>query len=176
MRSVWVISTITFGLIFGGLALTSSHIAETITRPVAADSAASSASHANLIAPDQPTTATEAEVEQTKDELLALRQTLAVQQQTLRLAQQNLAATAAKLDTAQLQYRATNDRSARKLAKVYEAMKPAKAAPILASLELDIVLEIIARMKERQAARILAHMDAGLAARISARLSSQGER
>jgi len=57
---------------------------------------------------------------------------------------------------------------------MYEAMKPAKAAPILSSLDMEIILEIFDRMKEKPAAKILAYMDPGLAARISARLSLKG--
>ena len=61
-----------------------------------------------------------------------------------------------------------------KLAKMYEAMKPDKAAHILAALDRDVFLEIIARMKEAPAAKILSYMDAGLAAQLSTRLSLQG--
>ena len=78
------------------------------------------------------------------------------------------------LEVKQQAYIEARERSAARLAKMYEAMKPAKAAPILAALDPDIVIEIMTRMKERQAAKILASMDAGLAAQISTRLSSKG--
>jgi flagellar motility protein MotE (MotC chaperone) len=67
------------------------------------------------------------------------------------------------------------ERSAGRLAKMYENMKPAQAAPILSALEMDVLLDIMTRMKERQAARILASMEAGLAARISTELSLGGQ-
>ncbi len=58
---------------------------------------------------------------------------------------------------------------------MYEAMPPAKAAPILAALAPDVTLDILRRMKERQAAAVLAAMDAGVAAQISTRLSMKGD-
>ena len=173
MKSVVVISAITFGLIFGGLALTSSHIAKVVSVTIARDVAAPRSVGVGS-GEDDPQSVPE-HVARTEDELMALRQTLVVQERTLADAQRSLTATVAKLDTAQQRYVAANERSARKLAKMYEAMKPVKAAPILASLDMDIVLEIITRMKERQAARILAQMDAGLAAHISARMSTRGD-
>ena len=173
MKSVFVISAITFGLIYGGLALTSHHIAQTMKvaaprrepAPRGTAVASDAAGAQRNLAPASRTT----------EELMAQRQTLVVQELTLAAAQRDLEATVAKLETAQQQYTAAKDRSARKLAKMYEAMKPAKAAPILASLDMDVVLDIIARMQERQSARILAQMHAGLAAHISARLSSKGD-
>jgi len=78
------------------------------------------------------------------------------------------------LETLQLSYNQDRDAQAAKLSKVYEAMKPASAAPILASLDLDIVLQILANMKDRQAAKILANMTPELAAEISTRLSAKG--
>ena len=173
MKSVFVISAITFGLIFGGLALTSHHIAKTVSITTAGDLTTPGTV---CVGPSGDGSQSDSErVERTTDELMALRQTLAVQERTLAAAQRNLAATVAKLDTAQQRYVIANERSARKLAKMYEAMKPAKAAPILASLDMDVVLEIITRMKERQAARILAQMDASLAAHISSRISTKGD-
>lgn len=55
----------------------------------------------------------------------------------------------------------------RKLAKIYEAMKPREAAPILAKLDDDEVLEILMRMRQRNAASILSSMDSETAARLS---------
>jgi hypothetical protein len=192
MKSIIVVSSLTCLLIFGGLAVVGRDIVATVSGsggdalvPAAAEPAAPSPHGANGSvprrrpgAPQAQNTAEDgvgAESVQVVDDLLVLRQTLAMQHQTLRLAQHDLAATVAKLDTARQRYHAAGERSIRKLAKVYEAMKPTKAAPILASLDPDIVLQIIGNMQERQAARILAQMDAGLAARISAELGGGGE-
>lgn len=46
-------------------------------------------------------------------------------------------------------------RNLRKLAKVYSAMDPDQAAPILARLDDDTIANILIRMKERQAAKLL---------------------
>ena len=81
-----------------------------------------------------------------------------------------------KLDAKQIEYIEERERSAAKLAKMYEAMKPAQAAPIISALELDIILDIMTRMKERPAAKILSNMDAGLAAQVSTRMSLKGGR
>jgi flagellar motility protein MotE (MotC chaperone) len=64
--------------------------------------------------------------------------------------------------------------SADHLAKVYENMKPAQAAPIIAALEMNTILQVMSRMRERQAARILASMPPATAAIISAGLSQGG--
>ncbi len=79
----------------------------------------------------------------------------------------------ADLQEAQKQFASGSDAQASKLSKVYEAMKPAQAAPILSSLDLDIVLPILRNMKDRQAAKILAAMNPGLAAEISSRMSAR---
>jgi len=73
------------------------------------------------------------------------------------------------------EYVVTRDESSAKLAKLYESMKPAKAAPILATLELEVTYEIISNMKERQAAKILSYLSPDLAAKISSRMSLKGE-
>ncbi len=70
--------------------------------------------------------------------------------------------------------RTEQEEAASRLAKMYEAMKPQKAANILATMDRNVCLAILSRMKERQAAKVLSFMDAGLAAQISTRLSLQG--
>ncbi|MEZ4388759.1 MAG: hypothetical protein R3D98_14545 [Candidatus Krumholzibacteriia bacterium] len=59
------------------------------------------------------------------------------------------------------------------MAKMYEAMKPAKAASILSTMDMEVTLAVLRRMKERPAAKILSFMDAGVAAQLSTRLSLQ---
>jgi flagellar motility protein MotE (MotC chaperone) len=86
----------------------------------------------------------------------------------------NLLEVIQKLEAKQQEYVQERENSATKLAKMYEAMKPAQAAPIMSALDLEIILDIMTRMKERQAARILANMDAGLAAQISTQMSMKG--
>ena len=113
-------------------------------------------------------------IQQEKEELLALGQSVAVQEQVLNLSREQLMLVVKKLESRQQEYIEERERSATKLAKMYEAMKPAQAAPIMQSLDLEIILDIMSRMKERQAAKILSKMDAGLAAQVSTRMSIRG--
>lgn len=173
MKSIVIISVITFALIFGGIVVLSGVIPQART----AAPAAAGLTPEELASAERAFADLEVErdrVQRDKEELLTLRTRQAVEEKMLADQQallqgmlDSLRVTTAGLDD-------TRARAADKLAKLYEAMKPDKAAPILATLEMDIVLDIIRRMKERPAARILANMDAGLAAQISARLSGKG--
>ena len=113
-------------------------------------------------------------IQQEKEELLALGQSVAVQEQVLNLSREQLLLVVKKLESRQQEYIEERERSAAKLAKMYEAMKPAQASPIMQALDLEIILDIMSRMKERQAAKILSKMDAGLAAQVSTRMSLTG--
>jgi len=113
-------------------------------------------------------------IQQEKEELLALQSSVAVQEQVLAQSRTSLLEVIQKLEDRQNVYVAEKEKSVVKLAKMYEAMKPAQAAPIMSSLDLDIILDIMGRMKERQAAKILARMDPGLAAQVSTRMSLKG--
>ena len=174
MKSVLIISVITFALIFGGVVVMSSQL----------NKAANTAGLPNMGPEDYEAAervfrdmATERDrIQQEKEELLALGQAVAVQEQVLNLSREQLLAVIKKLDSRQQEYIEERDKSATKLAKMYEAMKPAQAAPIMQALDIEIILDIMGRMKERQAAKILSKMDPGLAARVSTRMSLQGGR
>jgi flagellar motility protein MotE (MotC chaperone) len=173
MKSVFLLSALTFALIFGGLVVASHFLGRALppSEPSAvAGGVESPETPAEAALPMAGCTGAWSDSEQ----LAAQRQALAVQEKSLAEARAQLVASATQLADARTRYTAAQERSAQKLAKMYEAMKPAKAAPILASLEMDIVLDILSRMKERQAARILAHMEAEYAAKISAQLRAQG--
>jgi flagellar motility protein MotE (MotC chaperone) len=62
------------------------------------------------------------------------------------------------------------DRMLSQLARVYETMKPAAAAEILAGIEVETSTEILRRMKERNAAQVMASLEPTSAARISQRM------
>ena len=109
-----------------------------------------------------------------KEELVTLRQAVAVQEQVLEEGRRELSVIVREIEAKQRVLGEERERSAARLAKMYENMKPAQAAPILSALDMDIILDIMTRMKEREAARILANMDTGLAARISTELSLGG--
>jgi len=172
MKSVLIISVITFILIFGGVVgistqLKQSTLEETNPELTAEDyAAAERVFHDMALERDR--------IQQDREDLLSLSQSIAVQEQVLEQGRESLLAVIKKLDFKQQEYVEERERSATKLAKMYEAMKPQQAAPILGALDMDIVLDIMTRMKERQAAKILAKMDAGFAAQISTRMSLKG--
>lgn len=169
MKSILIISSVTFVLIFGGIAIMSLQMipAESGSKVDPADAAAVE----RLVR--------EAAVERDRlqrehEALAALRQSQAAQELVMAQLHGQLLSTLGRLEQQQVAYISERDAAAERLAKMYEAMKPDRAAEILVSLDLDVTLAIFARMKERQAARILSFMDPGRAAQISTRLSLQG--
>lgn len=172
MKSVIIISVITFVLIFGGVVVVSHSLNQVAMGGVLPDLAPEDYQAAERVFQDM---AVERDrIQQEKEELLALRQTVAVQEKALEAGREKLEAVIAKLEAKQSEYVQERENSAEKLAKMYEAMKPAQAAPIMSALDLEIILDIMGRMKERPAAKILSYMDAGLAAQVSTRMSLQG--
>jgi flagellar motility protein MotE (MotC chaperone) len=61
----------------------------------------------------------------------------------------------------------------RSLVKIYEGMKPKEAAAIFDNLDMDILLEVVARMSERRTAPILAAMDVQKAQELTTLLAEQ---
>lgn len=59
------------------------------------------------------------------------------------------------------------------LARVYQAMKPAKAAIVLEQLDLDVQVAVAKRMRERSTAMVLAAMTPAGAARLSMALAGR---
>jgi len=172
MKSVIIISLVTFVLIFGGVVVMSSQLNQVAMGGVLPDLAPEDYEAAERVFADM---AVERDrIQQDKESLLALQQNVAVQEQVLVQSREQLLAVIKKLEAKQQEYVEERDRSAAKLAKMYEAMKPAQAAPIMGSLDIEIILDIMSRMKERQAAKILAKMEAGLAAQVSTRMSLKG--
>jgi len=172
MKSVIIISVITFILIFGGVLLMSNHLNNAASNGGMPEMGPEDYQAAERVFLDM---ARERDrIQQEKEALLALKQTVAVQEQVLMQGHENLQATIKKLEAKQQEYIEERESSATKLAKMYEAMKPAQAAPIMSALDLEIILDIMGRMKERQAAKVLAKMDAGLAAQISTHMSVTG--
>ena len=174
MKSVIIISVITFILIFGGVVVVSQNLDKVAMGGVIPDLAPEDYQAAERVFLDM---AVERDrIQQEKESLLALRQSVSVQEKVLEQGRAQLQAVISKLDAKQSEYIEERERSAAKLAKMYEAMKPAQAAPIISALELEIILDIMTRMKERPAAKILSHMDPGLAAQVSTRMSLKGGR
>lgn len=57
------------------------------------------------------------------------------------------------------------------LARVYQAMKPARAAPVFEQLEMDVQMQVAKRMRDRATAMILASMTPKAAADLSMALA-----
>lgn len=165
-------SVVTFIMIFGGIIYTTGMLED-----------AMKTSSMAINQPDQPdfdrvlaglkteqdrVDAESAEVNRKMEEMKIEQKFIADEKEKL----QNILNEIVKLNA---EFVGTQDESSAKLAKVYESMKPAKAAPILASLELEVTYEIISNMKERQAAKILSYLSPDLAAKISSKMSMKGD-
>jgi len=173
MKSVLVISAVTFALIFGAIVMLSGIIPKsTVVVPPSPgftpeDVAAAERAFADLAAERD-------RIQREREGLLARQQSVAAETVLLTAQQEKMQALLDTLRVSRRDFAAEREAAVVKLAKMYEAMKPEKAAPILASLEMDVILDVLSRMKERPAARILASMNSELAATISARLSARG--
>lgn len=173
MKSVLIISALTFALIFGGVVLLSTQMKQAAVPAAGPELAATDYEGAERVFHDM---ALERDrIQQEREELAVLQTATAAQQAILAQEREQLLAVIQQLEARQQAYAEERDQSAAKLAKMYEAMKPAQAAPIISALDLEIILDIMTRMKERPAAKILAHMDAALAAQVSTRMSLRGE-
>lgn len=169
MKSVAIISTVTFLLIFGGIAGLSLTLSQRTGNDGPTDPSEAAANQRLMAG-----IAAERDRLQTEREFLAgYEQSQAARAVLMNDVHEQLLGVVRQIDDKQQAYIAEQDAAAAKLAKMYEAMKPAKAAVILASMDMEVTLSVLKRMKERQAAKILAQMDAGLAARLSTRLSLQ---
>lgn len=62
------------------------------------------------------------------------------------------------------------------LAKIYGAMKPAKAALVFEQLSMDVQVEVASRMRERSTGLLMANMTPGGAARLSMALARRRPR
>jgi len=172
MKSVLVISVITFVLIFGGVVVISGQLNKAANGGANPDLTADDYLAAERVFHD---IAVERDrIQQEKEDLAGMQQVVAAQNAVLERGRESLVAVIKKLEEKQQEYIDEREKSATKLAKMYEAMKPQQAAPIISALDLDIILDIMGRIKDRQAAKILAQMDPGLAAKVSTRMSLKG--
>lgn len=60
------------------------------------------------------------------------------------------------------------------LARIYQAMKPAKAARVFEQLSLDVQIKVALHLRERSAAQIFASMSPDRAARLTMALAQRG--
>ncbi len=170
MKSILIISTVTFLLIFGGIAVVTVQLGDTTGTEVVVQAADAPAS-ARLL---KDVAVERDRLQREREALAGMNQTLAVREVMMGKVHAQLVTIVGEIEDQQQVFVDEQEEAASRLAKMYDAMKPQSAARILSSLDLDVSLAVLRRMKERQAARVLSYMDAGLAARISTRLSLQG--
>jgi len=175
MKSLVVVSAVTFTLIFGVILVTTGLLESAVH--ISLPSAPGLKSNEDLAA-DRIKANLDSErdrIQAASERMLTLKTAFDVEEKVLAGQQQKIQDMVNELRAAQDEYSEEREQSSARLAKVYGAMKPAKAAPILETLHPDVVLEIVSRMKDRQAAKVLASMDRALAAQISSRMSRKGE-
>jgi flagellar motility protein MotE (MotC chaperone) len=175
MKSVVILSLVTFGLIFGGVVLLSQKMPYGAPAPSPIELELTPEDHVAAERLMQDLELERDRIQREKEQTLVLRQTMDVQEKVIQQATADLQGQITKLQDEKRQYDEARDQSVRKLAKMYENMKPVEAAPILSALDVETVLEVLKRMKERPAAKILAQLEPGLAAQISMRMSLKGE-
>ncbi len=61
------------------------------------------------------------------------------------------------------------------LARIYQAMKPARAAVIFAALQPQLQVDVARAMRERSVAQLMANMEPAAAARLSMMLAGRGD-
>ncbi len=77
------------------------------------------------------------------------------------------------VDAALKVYDDKQDKQLESLVKVYETMKPADAARIMDTLDMNVLIEVAQRMKERKIAPIMAAMDAATAKKLTVELATR---
>jgi len=71
------------------------------------------------------------------------------------------------------QEKSINDKKIKRLTAVYEGMKAAKAAPVIAQMDMDIVVKMFSRMNEKQVGKILSFLPPKQAVAISQALTKR---
>ena len=169
MKSILIISSITFLLIFGGIGALSLQISKQAHASAFEDPNDAAANERLL----RNVAAERDRLQREREYLAGFEQSQAARDVLMERVHQQLLAVVEKIEVKQNTFVAEQDEAANRLAKMYEGMKAPKAASILAAMDMDISIAIIKRMKDRQAAKVLSFMDAGMAAQISTRLSLQ---
>ncbi len=78
-----------------------------------------------------------------------------------------------RIDGLVTQFNAREDEKITRLVKIYETMKPKDAARIFNELELDLLLEVLARMREAKAALIIAKMNSSKAKTVTSEFATR---
>jgi len=175
MKTILIASTVSFLLIFGAVFF----YAQQLKKQNDINSVGGGLRPEDMDAAELTMAALEAERESIahdRERLFTLRESVAQEKNALTQQLDTIQAAIAELEEEQIRYGEARSNSAQKLAKMFDAMKPAAAAPIFSSLDLETALDILVRMKEKSAAKLLSAVDARLAAELSTKLSLRGAR
>lgn len=172
MKTVLIMSTVTFVIIFGGIAYTSGMLEDAI-KTVSMANVQPEKNEINRVLSGLESERNRLEID--KAAIESQWRDLKVQQKFLAEEEIKLEAILESIVVASNELISTKDKNSAKLAKVYESMKPDKAAPILSTLDIAVAVEILGNMKERQAAKIMSFMPTETAASISSIMSLKGE-
>jgi len=71
------------------------------------------------------------------------------------------------------QEKSVNDKKIKRLTAVYEGMKAAKAAPVIAQMDMEIIVKMFSRMNEKQVGKILSFLPPKQAVAISQALTKR---
>lgn len=175
MKTILIASTASFLLIFGAVFF----YAQQLKQQNAVNSVGGGLRAEDLDAAELTMAALEAERESIaheRERLFTLREGIAQEKAQLVNQLDTIQAAIAELQEEQIRYGEARSNSAQKLAKMFDAMKPAAAAPIFSELDGETALDILVRMKEKSAAKLLSSVDKRLAAELSTKLSLRGAR
>ncbi len=111
------------------------------------------------------------QLEERRQQLDAREQAIAEMEQKAAGRIKELEDMEARLQDMLAQEKSINDKKIKRLTAVYEGMKPAKAAPVIARMELPIVVRIFSRMDEKKVGKILSFLPPEQAVKISQSLT-----
>ena len=114
------------------------------------------------------------DVRRKREENLSLRNDLELERRLIAEERQQLEVLLNRIETSLIKLDEEHLERVTKLAKLYESMKPEKAASIASSLDIKLLIEIVTRMKEKQAAKMMAELPPSLAAEVSRRIGKRG--
>jgi flagellar motility protein MotE (MotC chaperone) len=171
MKTVIIMSIVTFLVIFGGITYTSGML-EDVMKISSLTNVRPGQSEIDRVLSNL--TIEKDRIEKESSELAKKTYELSVEKKFVETEKKNIENMIAQLNELNSEFTSNRDESSEQLTKLYESMKPAKAASILLAMDSDVVFEILNKMKSRQAAKIMSYLDPELAAKVSSRMSKKG--
>jgi len=109
-----------------------------------------------------------------REKQLEERQTIAKEAESLASKRiEELTALEARIQDLLDQEKSINDKKIKRLTTVYEGMKADKAAPVIARMDMDIIVKMFSRMNEKQVGKILSFLPPKQAVVISEALTKR---